>query len=120
MARSHLSRSARQIAPSSALTYETDITTLGFADSFVVEQGVDFVLPVRSNVFEYMMGKAKAWGMVTYEQDWLISVWEGMSVTRNNATAASMWLQAMSDAAASLGLTIQVRLAARQAQRCQR
>jgi hypothetical protein len=46
----------------------TYITQLGFADSFIVEKSVDFALPIRSDVFKYLMGKAKDWGMVLYEQ----------------------------------------------------
>lgn len=44
------------------------ITKLGFASSFIVENGTDFALPVKSDVFTYLMGRAKAWGMVLYEQ----------------------------------------------------
>lgn len=49
-------------------TNNTYITQLGFADSFIVEKSVDFALPIRSDVFKYLMGKAKDWGMVLYEQ----------------------------------------------------
>jgi hypothetical protein len=83
------------------------IKDLGFAGSFISETDVDFALPIKSDVFSYLMGKAKAWGMTVYEQDWLITVWDTMSVTKTNVTAASSWLAAMGDAAASLGLTIQ-------------
>ena len=47
----------------------TYMKELGFADSFIVESN-DFALPIRSDVFKYLMGKAKDWGMVLYEQDW--------------------------------------------------
>ena len=53
------------------------------------------------------MGKAVKWGMVNYEQDWLITVYEGLQVTQRNVTAAHTWLTAMSNAAANLGVTIQ-------------
>jgi hypothetical protein len=88
-------------------TNNSYVTSLGFADSFIVEAGVDLALPIKADVFKYMMSKAKTWGMVLYEQDWLNVVWEGMNVTRSNVTAGSLWLQAMSDAAVSLDLTIQ-------------
>ena len=45
--------------------------------------------------------------MILYEQDWLITVWETMAATRSNVTAGSSWLQAMSDAASQLDITIQ-------------
>jgi hypothetical protein len=46
----------------------TYVTSLGFPNSFILEENVDFALPIKSDVFEYLMGKAKAWGMVLYEQ----------------------------------------------------
>jgi hypothetical protein len=49
-------------------TNNSYIKTLGFADSFIVEEAVDFALPIRADVFTYLMGKAKTWGMVMYEQ----------------------------------------------------
>jgi hypothetical protein len=42
----------------------TYIEDLGFASSFIVEKASDFALPIKPDVFEYMMGRAKAWGMV--------------------------------------------------------
>jgi hypothetical protein len=46
----------------------------GFKDSFIAEPNVDFALPIKADVFVYLMAKAKAWGMQVYEQDWLITV----------------------------------------------
>ena len=71
----------------------TYITQLGFKDSFIVENGTDFALPIKEDVFTYLMEKAKTWGMVLYEQDWLITVWEKMRITKSSVTAASNWLQ---------------------------
>jgi hypothetical protein len=85
----------------------TYIRSLGFQNSFYVESAVDFALPIKKDVFLYLMSKAKNWGMVMYEQDWLSTVFDTMNVTKTNITAASTWLQAMADAASELGLTIQ-------------
>ena len=85
----------------------TYITDLGFADSFIVESAHDFALPIKADVFEYLMGRAQKWGMTVYEQDWLITVWETMDVTKSNVTAGETWLAAMAQAASSLGITIQ-------------
>ena len=46
----------------------TYIHELGFAGSFIAESDVDFALPIKADVFTYLMAKAKAWGMVLYEQ----------------------------------------------------
>jgi hypothetical protein len=85
----------------------TYVTQLGFKNSFILEEAVDFALPIKSGVFEYLMGKAKAWGMVLYEQDWLVTVYRGMTVTRATVDAASTWLAAMAQSADSLRLTLQ-------------
>lgn len=50
-------------------TNNSYIKDLGFADSFIVEAAVDFALPIKADVFTYLMGKAKDWGMVLYEQE---------------------------------------------------
>ena len=83
------------------------ITKLGYKDSFIVESGTDFALPIKPDVFTYLMSRAKQWGMVLYEQDWLSTVYDSMKVTRSSVTAGSAWLKAMADAATGLGLTIQ-------------
>jgi hypothetical protein len=64
---------------------------------------------VRRRLFrDIMADKIANWGMVLYEQDWLITTYEGLQVTQANVTAAHDWLMAMSDAAAELNVTIQV------------
>lgn len=50
-------------------TNNTYIKQLGFADSFIVEENVDFAMPIKADVFTYLMAKAKDWGMVLYEQE---------------------------------------------------
>jgi hypothetical protein len=72
---------------------------------FVVEK--DYALPIDKNMFEYIFRKAQEWGMQIYEQDWLVTVTEGMQVTQQDVFKAHMWLKAMADAASTLGVTIQ-------------
>ncbi len=50
-------------------TNNSYINQLGFADSFIVEKDVDFAMPIKADVFTYLMAKAKDWGMVLYEQE---------------------------------------------------
>ena len=86
-------------------------TDLGY--QFLYDEGTsDLALPIDTSMFEYMMGAAQNWGgpkqgLAIYEQDWLITVWEGMNITRSNVTAAHSWLMAMNNAAVNLGITIQ-------------
>jgi hypothetical protein len=49
-------------------TNNTYVNDLGFAASFIVEKNVDLSLPIKADVFTYMMGKARDWGGVLYEQ----------------------------------------------------
>eukprot|EP01116_Phalansterium_solitarium_P018896 TRINITY_DN5142_c0_g1_i3.p1 TRINITY_DN5142_c0_g1~~TRINITY_DN5142_c0_g1_i3.p1 ORF type:complete len:741 (-),score=235.75 TRINITY_DN5142_c0_g1_i3:178-2400(-) len=72
---------------------------------FIVEDYC--ALPLDINLFLHIMGKAKAWGMVVYEQDWLITTYQEMQATQNDVYNAHTWLKAMGDAASQLNLTIQ-------------
>lgn len=65
-------------------------------------------LPLDPRLFEYMLGKAKTWGLAVYEQDWLVTTFLTMNSTRNNVTNARDWLVAMGEASKKLNLTIQV------------
>eukprot|EP01087_Luapelamoeba_hula_P023146 TRINITY_DN845_c0_g2_i6.p1 TRINITY_DN845_c0_g2~~TRINITY_DN845_c0_g2_i6.p1 ORF type:complete len:576 (+),score=72.90 TRINITY_DN845_c0_g2_i6:149-1876(+) len=67
----------------------------------------DFALPIDQKLFEYIMGKARQWGLHVYEQDWLITTYLNMRATQNNVTNANNWLLAMGNAARAQGLTIQ-------------
>ena len=83
------------------------ISSLQFAESFIAEPDVDFALPVKQDVFMYIMARAVEWGMQVYEQDWLIDVWDKMSVIKSDVTAGSLWLHSMAAAASALNVTIQ-------------
>jgi hypothetical protein len=64
-------------------------------------------LPTSPALYKHIMGKAAAWGMLVYEQDWLVTTYTKMLATRNNVTNAAVWLQSMADGAAAYNLTIQ-------------
>ncbi len=99
----------------------------------IVESSVDMALPVDEKLFEYIMIRAKKWGLAVYEQviisnigswllfrsncikqeskpqDWLITTYLTMNATRNDVFNARNWLLAMGNAAQRLGITIQVK-----------
>lgn len=52
-------------------------------------------------------GKAKDWGMATYEQDWLVTQYEGSPRLQSIPGAGKTWLKAMADAATELNVTVQ-------------
>jgi hypothetical protein len=85
----------------------TEYLQMGFRDSFIVEQENQCALPIKEDVFLYIMGKAKSWGMVTYEQDWLVTTYGKMNATQSSVTNVANWLGAMDSSATSLSLTVQ-------------
>ena len=64
-------------------------------------------VPTDVNLFYHIMGLASKWGMVEYEQDWLITVFHYIRALQNEVGVADAWLDAMGTAASNLGLTIQ-------------
>ena len=78
---------------------------MGF--DFINEPGAWLALPIDKKMFAYIMGKAVAWGMTTYEQDWLSYTYSNLNATQANFTAGATWLNAMGDAATDLNITIQ-------------
>jgi len=73
--------------------------------SFIIEPTI--ALPTDEGLFTYIMSKAKTWGMILYEQDWLVTTYLNMEATQNNVSNARNWLVNMGNAAKSLDLTIQ-------------
>lgn len=47
------------------------------------------------------------WCLLFRSQDWLITVFRGVDAAQSNVTAADIWLGAMDEAAANLGVTVQ-------------
>jgi len=74
---------------------------------FINEPGAWLALPIDKKMFAYIMGKAVAWGMTMYEQDWLSVTFTELNSTQANFTAAATWLNALGDAAADLNVTVQ-------------
>eukprot|EP00117_Sycon_ciliatum_P013722 scpid71600/ scgid0175/ len=74
-------------------------------DWFIAEESC--ALPVNEKLFDYIMAKAKDWGMIVYEQDWLVTTYERMSVTQSSLYAAQNWLLYMGSAASKLNISVQ-------------
>lgn len=62
----------------------------------------------QPSLWDAVLGKAKEWGLIVYEQDWLVTQYTRMNYTQNYVTAASKWLTQMATVAANHQLTIQV------------
>eukprot|EP00662_Eupelagonemidae_sp_cell21_P018224 gene18224-56905_t len=57
--------------------------------------------------FRHIFSRAKEWGMVTYEQDFLVTQYENSPTIQGVIGAGRSWLSAMSAAAESENVTIQ-------------
>lgn len=73
---------------------------------FVIEG--DMALPTGQGVFDRFMADAKRWGVFTYEQDWLVTQYWGLSYLRSHVDHAADWMGHMDAAAAGQGLTMQL------------
>jgi hypothetical protein len=69
------------------------------------ENGV--ICPTDPRFFPHIMGRAKKWGMVTYEQDFLTKTLTSVTALSSNLTLAATWLGLMDAAAAQLNVTVQ-------------
>lgn len=84
-----------------------DVNAYSSNYSFIVDNSSHIAMPQDEALFTHIMGLARDWGMVEYEQDWLITVFRGVAAAQSDVFAADRWLDAMGDAATSLGLSIQ-------------
>lgn len=64
---------------------------------FIVEK--DIAVPMEEGLFLYIMSQAMQWGMVVYEQDWLIYSYLNVTEMQSNVTNARTWLLSMESAA---------------------
>jgi hypothetical protein len=60
----------RYFAPSNAYN------TAPMNYEFITEPNAPLALPIDKAMFQYIMTKAKLWGMTMYEQDWLITTYQ--------------------------------------------
>lgn len=75
-----------------------------------VEEG-DFALPLGRAVFDRILRDAAAWGLVTYEQDWLANQFWGLRYLRAGVGRAERWMSDLHAAVAGRNLTMQLCMA---------
>jgi len=80
-------------------------TELGFP--FIVESN-GLALPLTEVPYYYIMYKAKDWGLIVYEQDWLMNQFLEMNATLTDIYLAENWMLNMNKAAKALSITIQL------------
>jgi hypothetical protein len=78
-------------------------------DEFV-EEG-DFAMPLGRPVFDRLVRDAAAWGLVTYEQDWLANQFWGLRYLRAGVGRCERWMSDLHAAVADRGLTMQLCMA---------
>ena len=57
--------------------------------------------------FEWFFEQQKGWGLEMYEQDWMVTEYEGVEALQTNLTLADDWLAGMASGAAKANLTVQ-------------
>jgi hypothetical protein len=83
----------------------------GYRDKYPFVNGKTMALPLDRGVFDEFMTNCKAWGIETYEQDWLMSQFLDIPYLRNGVDHAEKWFGDMTSAAADKGLTMQICMA---------
>lgn len=74
---------------------------------FWTDPQTGFALPLTRDFWDALMRNASDWGVVVYEQDWLVDQYRNLPVLQNNVHVARQWMQNMSDAAVAHGIHIQ-------------
>ncbi|NVM05081.1 MAG: hypothetical protein HWN67_22360 [Candidatus Helarchaeota archaeon] len=64
-------------------------------------------LPLEFEFWDMLMKRAKSWGLVMYEQDWMNNQFRKFKYLRNDVLHARKWLLDMGNAAAKYGITLQ-------------
>lgn len=82
-----------------------------YRDSHPFVEDQTMALPLDRGVFDEFMQNAVSWGVCTYEQDWLVNQFWGVSHLRSAAGNAEAWMGDMDAAASGQGLTMQLCMA---------
>ena len=76
--------------------------------SFVLDEKNGKALPVGNDSFWVdLFTQARQWGLIVYEQDWLITVMNGFSPVQTDIHLGYQWLTSMGDAAEKLNINLQ-------------
>lgn len=78
------------------------------AKTFPFLIGKKVAIPKGREFFDHIMANARAWGIETYEQDWLMGQYWWMDHLRNGVDHTETWLKNMDNAAVDNRLTIQI------------
>lgn len=72
---------------------------------FVVEEV--FSLPIEQQFWDDLLGEAATWGLRVYEQDWLVTAFEGLAALQTQLELGREWLIQMGEGARKHGITVQ-------------
>lgn len=82
-----------------------------YRDDYPFFDDREMAFPLDGAIFGHFMDNALSWGIETYEQDWLISQFWGVSYLRNGVDHAENYMAWMNDAAVDHGMTMQLCMA---------
>jgi hypothetical protein len=76
--------------------------------SFVLDEKNGKALPVGNDSFWIdLFTQARKWGLIVYEQDWLITQTENLAPTHTDIHLGHQWLMSMGEAAEKLNINLQ-------------
>ena len=79
----------------------------GGAHEFALDRRGGMALPLSAEFWEDIFSRARRWGMVTYEQDWMDAQHDRFPPLLRSATLGRQWLTQMGDAAGKQGVSLQ-------------
>jgi hypothetical protein len=82
--------------------------TNSYRDRYSFFEDREMSLPLEQGPYDEFMADARSWGAITYEQDWLIPQFWGVSHLRSGVDRAATWMKSIDAAAAARGLTVQI------------
>lgn len=81
--------------------------------SYINESGLgdwwihaDRAHPKTPQLWHRLMQQASTWGAITYEQDWIVEIWQGVRQLRESPHRIAQWQKDMSESALENGLSL--------------
>ncbi|MBP7127274.1 hypothetical protein KBD49_13000 [Myxococcota bacterium] len=79
-----------------------------YRDRYEFVDGPAMSFPTSGDLFEEFAADARSWGVITYEQDWLINQYWGVPWLREAPGRAADWMGWIDQAARGHGLSVQI------------
>ncbi|XP_050393125.2 uncharacterized protein LOC126811499 [Patella vulgata] len=78
-----------------------------YAVNYKFLKGLGLSVPITTRFWDFLLQRAKTWGLIVYEQDWMYVQFMFLEVMKTNLTLATTWMDAMAKSAENNDVTIQ-------------